>query len=827
MTTKSTKAVLFCIMLLASANIMAQQLDANTAKALTKKHATEIGLTQADLLNSRVSDAYFDNTSGATLVYLQQTYKGIDVFNAIQTLAFKNDKLVASAGKRLGQVDAMANTKEAKASISAGDAVRAAATHLRLSASAVSTTARQINAQQFEFGNLGISSVNIKSKLIWLPEETTGAAILSWQVEIQPNGSPDYWLVNVDAKKGNVLSKINLNVSCDWSHPKNPYKVDNIPALDNTVTDDALSPLLVNSARFRVIPYPAESPIHAGGSPAIRQDPWNLSGTGSDAITLQWNSNGTITFDSTRGNNVLAQEDRNGNNGSGKGVVSRTPLTDLNFTAQPDFTRQPTTTQNQKFGITNLFYWNNIMHDISYQYGFDEPAGNFQDNNLRRGGIGHDYVFADAQDGAGSNNANFSTPPDGSNPRMQMFLFNLTSPNRDGDVDNGVISHEYTHGISNRLTGGPATTSCLDNKEQMGEGWSDYLALMVTTNWRTATVDDGPKRRPIGNYVLGYPTNGPGIRWYPYSTRLNVNPWTYDSMKLSDRFSNNIFLLDPHTVGEVWCNILWVMTWELIKQVGIRPNLFKANVNGGNNIALRLVITGMKLQGCSPGFVDGRNGILKADTMLYGGVHSKAIWRAFASRGLGVKASQGSSNNVKDGIADYTEPSSADIIAGNFSAVKQNEVALLHWQYPARERRSEFVIERSNDGQNFNKIGTVNATTSTDAYDFTDHLPARGINFYRLSSAVNGKTVYSDVRVVNFNSISLSPNPAKDKVTITVGGNIKLLKVTITNTTGQQLRSYNMNGEYLHATLPHVAPGLYYIKITGNGFSETRKLIIQ
>ena len=28
---------------------------------------------------------------------------------------------------------------------------------------------------------------------------------------------------------------------------------------------------------------------------------------------------------------------------------------------------------------------------------------------------------------------------------------------RDGDIENGIIIHEYGHGVSNRLTGGPKT----------------------------------------------------------------------------------------------------------------------------------------------------------------------------------------------------------------------------------------------------------------------------------------------------------------------------------------------------------------------------------
>ena len=41
----------------------------------------------------------------------------------------------------------------------------------------------------------------------------------------------------------------------------------------------------------------------------------------------------------------------------------------------------------------------------------------------------------------------------------------------DGAFDNGIIAHEFAHGISTRLTGGPTNSGCLSNEEQMGEGW--------------------------------------------------------------------------------------------------------------------------------------------------------------------------------------------------------------------------------------------------------------------------------------------------------------------------------------------------------------------
>ena len=66
---------------------------------------------------------------------------------------------------------------------------------------------------------------------------------------------------------------------------------------------------------------------------------------------------------------------------------------------------------------------------------------------------------------------------------------------------------------------------------------------------------------------------------------------------------------------------------------------------------------GMRLQTCRPGFLDGRDAILAADSILYNGRHKCAIWNAFARRGMGLSASQGSSNSSTDGTAAFDIPS--------------------------------------------------------------------------------------------------------------------------------------------------------------------------
>jgi hypothetical protein len=221
----------------------------------------------------------------------------------------------------------------------------------------------------------------------------------------------------------------------------------------------------------------------------------------------------------------------------------------------------------------------------------------------------------------------------------------------DGDLDNTISTHEYTHGISNRLTGGAKTVSCLNNGEQMGEGWSDYFALMMTTNWVTAKKADSSRPRAIGNYAAGLDSTYGGIRNYPYCKNFSVDPWTYDSL-----LSASVQTGDFFTIGEIWCSALWDLTWDLIKAEGINKTFFKSTVAGGNTTAMQLIMQGMKLQKCSPGFMDARNAILQADTLLYGGSHSGIIWKVFARRGMGYSASQGSNQLIKDGHGAYDLP---------------------------------------------------------------------------------------------------------------------------------------------------------------------------
>src|SRR5262249_38611679 len=200
--------------------------------------------------------------------------------------------------------------------------------------------------------------------------------------------------------------------------------------------------------------------------------------------------------------------------------LPRLMAADGNFSFPHDLTMEPTTADNQKVGQVDLFYWINRYHDILYSFGFNEAAGNFQTDNFWLGGLGNDAVIGDAQDNSFFNNANFTTPPDGQPGRVQMFLWTLTRPQPDGSFDQGVILHELTHGLTNRLVGNAIGLNPFQSGG-MGEGWSDYFALTLLRNEN----DDPGASYPIGQYVIN--DYARGIRRYPYSTNLEVNPLTF------------------------------------------------------------------------------------------------------------------------------------------------------------------------------------------------------------------------------------------------------------------------------------------------------------
>jgi extracellular elastinolytic metalloproteinase len=565
------------------------------ARAFAGANHQALGLAADDLAGMVVTDEVYSSLTGTTHIYYGQRHAGLPVFNGQLHFNIRQDGSILSVNNSfMPNIAKVAGS--ATPAISPADAVASAADNMSVELLAAPSVVSSIGGDERRtlLDAQELSRSGIDARLAWLPVNDKQVSLV-WRLHVDTTDDNHSFDYTVDAGNGKVWTRF------DWTN-SDSYRV---------------YPRPVESASFSNPPAPADGRV-------VLSNPAN-----ADSSPLGWHSDGTNNFTIHRGNNVHAYDDRDANNAAPANQPACTASRDCSFAL--NLANAPST--YTPAAITNLFYWTNIVHDIQFQYGFDEPAGNFQVNNLGNGGAGNDALRAEAQDGSGTNNANFSSPPDGSPPRMQMFEWTMTTPRRDGDFDNFIIVHEYGHGVSIRQVGGPNNSSCLSNAQQPGEGWSDWLGL-----WYTADSNDtGPQARGAGTYALGQPTTGPGIRTQRYSTDPAVNTFTYQSIR---------GMAIPHGVGSVWAQAIWEVYWALVDEHGFDPDVYDALGGSGNQRAMFYVNEGLKNTACSPTFVDARNGIIAAATDAFGGEDVCLLWETFAAFGLGTNAVSGGSNST-------------------------------------------------------------------------------------------------------------------------------------------------------------------------------------
>jgi extracellular elastinolytic metalloproteinase len=561
-----------------------------------------LGLQASDLTGLRFKEAVYTKQNGASHLYFEQVHDGIPVYNAQLQVNVSGDGRVMSVNN--GFVPGLANIAPAlrprvPLDMAVDSAVRLAGAKLAARPRVLGVSPGVQRVTRVSGEGIAMGGEPITGRLMLLPMRP-GEVSLVWNFNMDALDST-MWDINVDAVSGRTLTQFTWTSADSYN-----------------VYESATGPL-------------AESPNHVTSLPPADGRTVAVNPANPVASPFGWHdTNGAAGAESTLtiGNNVMAYTDVDANNQPDAGSSPNGGAA-LNFNFPLNLTLAPS--GYRPAAVTNLFYINNFIHDVQYQYGFDEVAGNFQTNNYNKGGRGADAVRAEAQDGSGTNNANFSTPADGGAGRMQMFTWSAPTPDRDGDIDASIVVHEYGHGISTRLVGGPANSSCLTNAQQPGEGLSDWWALVYTAR----STDTGPMTRGIGTYSLNQPTTAVGIRTQPYSTNQAVNNFTYQSIN---------GLARPHGVGSVWAQAAWEVYWKLVDKWGFDPNLANANGNAGNVRAMFYINEGLKNTACNPAFTQVRDGIIQAAASVRNGEDVCTIWAGFAGVGLGVNAVSGGAN---------------------------------------------------------------------------------------------------------------------------------------------------------------------------------------
>ncbi|WP_043023674.1 T9SS-dependent M36 family metallopeptidase [Fluviicola taffensis] len=726
-----------------------------------QENASNWKLKPSDFSNLEVASHASSKAPNTKHFKIQQTKNGISLVDGFGIVTVKDNQVVHVTTNFVSISEPINRPV-----LSAETAVISALKYLNLTSAPLTLLKSEKNKMLFSKGSISKEDIPVKLVL----SQKNNQLLYLWDLSIYPKDSEHWWSLRLNAETGEVVFQN------DWiSH----CSVNHCSTENHLVSETMMTPPPPPGLdQYMVYALPNISPAH--GNRVLVVNP-------SDVVQspFGWHDTDGIAGDEytiTYGNNVYASEDIDADDFPGYSPDGGNAL-NFNFAYDSAVGVQG----NLDAVITNLFYMNNMMHDIWAYYGFDEESGNFQETNYDGSGVGMDPVVAHAQDGSGTNNANFGTPPEGQSPVMQMFLWTesnipdlltinspvgiagsytcstagfgppvpmspitediilviddgastnfgcglisngaalagkialvrrgggctfgekveiceamgavavivmnntgtstqamggtssatipsimISKPDgdlfvnqinlgntangtivnpgdltaTDSDFDNMIIAHEYGHGISTRLVGGADNSDCLYNEEQMGEGWSDWFGLMITQ----VASDQPGDGRGVGTYVTNEPNNGEGIRPARYSTDFVVNNYTYGN-------TNDNSLSQPHGIGFVWASMLWDLNWALIDEYGFDSNVKTGT--GGNNIAMNLVIEGLKLTNCGPGFVDGRDGILAADQIIYGGVNKCLIWEVFARRGLGFSADQGDPGNRSDQVEAFNLP---------------------------------------------------------------------------------------------------------------------------------------------------------------------------
>jgi len=588
-----------------------------TALRFIREHAAEIGISERGAGTVYLHRRYTTAHSGVTHLVYRQRLHGIDVHNAQWTVNVDATGNIINAGGQLF------------------DAVEPDLPRTPMAMKAVATAVRDVNPAAaatyypFQTGafdgkrvtfHRGAFASDLTAEVVWYG--IRGVLRPAWKVRITDTDEVTESAVIVD---GNGDAVLHRQTNTFHQAPKGLVYETGPIANPRPGHPREQAPQFVLR---KLVPF--------AGDPIASPKGW-VSGT-------ETAGNNVIA-----GTNVLGAACRAGlDNCPPPPATAKAQNGDFSFPLEVGLDA-PHPTSFPEASSTNLFYLTNLAHDLFYTAGFDEAAGNFQQDNFGKGGTGGDPVYAYALYGstgngfAQLNNAAFSiNENDGTPPRMLMYVnYGLTGQTpgffTDGSLDAEVVIHEYTHGVSARLASQLYTTR---QGGAIGEALSDFFALEFTVPGGAPL--DGVY--PFAEYLFFQP--GRGIRTRPFSTKLEVNPLTYAHL---GRVTNRP---EVHADGEIFVQALWEVRANVIQQLG---------ESEGRRRVRTLVVDMMKLAPPKASMLDMRDALLLADRTGFRSQSQEQIWAGFAKRGLGVLAQTGDGDSIHV-APSYETPSKKGVL---------------------------------------------------------------------------------------------------------------------------------------------------------------------
>lgn len=169
----------------------------------------------------------------------------------------------------------------------------------------------------------------------------------------------------------------------------------------------------------------------------------------------------------------------------------------------------------------------------------------------------------------------------------------------------------------------------------------------------------------------------------------------------------------------------------------------------------------------------------------------------------------------------------------DFSVSSQaGNAGLIKWTASQEAGGVKYVVQKSEDGRNFNNINTIIASKNgrpSNSYSYEDKGLTAGNKYYRLKIVeVSGTTTFSPVAILKSEKgvgISIYPNPVQSSFSVIIPEKILPAAIEIYNAQGQSVYKFETNQTLLNIDT-QLKSGIYALKVTGSdNISITQKLI--
>jgi len=334
------------------------------ALSYLEESADDLGVAAPDVEGLELTRIYASEHNGVTHLFFQQRVAGIDVFGATVRANITSDHRILSVASQLfpdafGSFNTLDPALPPETALG-GFAEKVGIPRESQTIELVEDIGGPSRRLTLKLDELAAKPIPVELKLVAMGQ---GDLRLAWSLQITLKDLSDAFEVFIDASDGTEIAR-------------QSHRADAAP-------------------QYKVLPLGVESPAH--GAEATVTEP-------TDSVTVCASQSGWVTGTTTLGNNVTAYE------GSVGGYQPSDPQKHFLCGSEPALTLAyldsraniPELSEYKCKAVTNLFYTCNLLHDIFYQYGFNEVAGNFQTNNFGRGGAGADAVKAFRLGGTGA-----------------------------------------------------------------------------------------------------------------------------------------------------------------------------------------------------------------------------------------------------------------------------------------------------------------------------------------------------------------------------------------------------------------------------------------